>query len=123
MGVPFTVSTTFGIVRSDSTARKTLSSLAHGIGDLSEETSLTIKVANGQSEQSITLGGVSPADVLFIRSDQEITVIINRSTPANGEGFTLLEDGFLLLLGASISTLHVSNSSGSEATVEIYVAG
>jgi hypothetical protein len=120
----FTIGTSFGILKSDSTTRRTITSIAHSVGDLVEGNYIDpISIASGVVEQAISFGGVTTAKVLYIRTTQDITVVLNRVTPTGGEGFELSKDGVFLSLGTEITTLHVSNSSGSIAYLEIYVAG
>lgn len=123
MNREFTISTSFGLLKSDSVARRTLFSIARGIGGLLEETSLSIKVPTNTTEQAVPMGGITTGKVLYISCTEPLKVTLNRVNPGEGEGFNVSEDGLFLLLDTEITTIHVSNTSGSESLMNMYLAG
>jgi hypothetical protein len=89
-----------------------------------EVSSGVMKVADSVNNQSIPMGGVGAGEILYVESDEDISVRTNDSETVDvvagkvGTG----SSGYLLRTGA-FSTADVSNSSGSVATVQYCVLG
>ena len=81
-----------------------------------EATIQHIIVANGASDTSVGLGGVTTADVVYLKSDQQLTINFNSSS---GTDITIDANRPALLTGTSVTALYVSNASGSNANVDI----
>jgi hypothetical protein len=73
------------------------------------------EVANGASDQPIALGPLTTAELVLALSDQVVTWKIN--------GSIAIQAGRLLLAGAAVTSLTVSNASGSDANIEIVMLG
>ena len=91
-------------------------------GSVSYDESLVqnYEIATGVTDEAISIGGVATIDVLFLESDQAITLNINSST---GTDITVDANKPLLITGTSITALYVSNSSGSTANIRYVLLG
>ena len=92
------------------------------IGSVSytEYTLQEIVIATASTDTAINFGGVTTADVVYIKSDQTITINIDSNT---GTDITLDANKPLLLTGTAITALYVSNASGSSANITIALWG
>jgi len=77
------------------------------------------EVATGTTDGAISLGPVTTATVVYVKSDQTVTVKHNASATA----ITITANGFILLFNTSVTALTVTNASGSTANMKIYFAG
>lgn len=82
-----------------------------------EYTKQTHIIPDAASDQAIDLGGVATSSILLIEttSDQELTFKINGTgnTPYN------VSNGFVILYGVDVTSLHVSNASGEAITMRV----
>lgn len=118
----FTISNSSGLLKGyPSGARETSKSFSVSVGGLDLDNLSTVLVPVGAVTQVVPMpvDGMVAA-VLFLRTDQDLTIFLSGAvTP-----FTLKGNGYLLLLGCAVSSVSVSNlTSGSAATLEVYVAG
>lgn len=110
------------------------------INDAVEESPgrVDIKVATGTNDKEIdfTLYGLTDGRVLYIESDQDISVKLNSAsnTPINitkpsaePSGQVLDTNvkmvGVLCLHTSSLTKVYLTNSSGNEASVKVFAAG
>lgn len=84
-----------------------------------ESTYQELEVSDGASDSSVNFGGVTTGDVLYIESDYAISYRLASS----GTSIGVDAGGRHLLQGTSFTSLLLSNSSGSTATVKILIAG
>jgi len=76
-----------------------------------------INLLNGAVDQEILFSPITTASLVYIETTQAITVKLNsNSNPAHG-----VVDAWLLGTD-SITSLYLSNSSGTDATVKIIIA-
>jgi len=75
-----------------------------------------VEVATGVTDQIIGLGGLSTVQALLIISDQAISIKLNDFTPA-------ILTKQLLLTGLTVTSIKVSNASGTQANVRVILAG
>lgn len=82
-----------------------------------EYTKQTHIVADAASDQAIDLGGVASAAALLLEttSDQDLTYKIN----GTGNTAYTLSNGFVILYGVTVTSLHVSNASGEAITIRV----
>ena len=83
-----------------------------------------IAVANGASDQQLSIGGLSTAKLLHLWADGGITVKLNTTGgTALPIGSGTSQAGLLTLVGDGITAVYVSNSSGSTRALRYAVAG
>jgi hypothetical protein len=86
--------------------------------DLSDNTvdqwqTLEIDISDGVSDQAINFNGIT-ADKFYLKSDQSISIKLN------GSGDAIACSG-LIYMECTVSSLTISNSSGSSANITIAV--
>lgn len=79
-----------------------------------ESTWQEIVVADAASDSQLNFGGVTTADVFYLKSDQALTLNINSST---GTDITVDANKPFFSAGCAITALYLSNASGSNANV------
>jgi hypothetical protein len=77
-------------------------------------------VANGSSDSSVSFGGVTTADIVYLKSDQALTVNINSSS---GTNITLDANKPLISVGTAVTAMYLSNASGTDANVLFKIWG
>jgi len=82
--------------------------------EISQVAPLLIQIPTATTDQAINFNGITTAEYLVILSDQPISVKIDGST-------TALQLTRLYLDGSSLSSLHISNSSGETANIRIMI--
>lgn len=87
---------------------------------VSEYDSRQIKVATGTVDADIDLAGVSNVSFLMITSTQPISCKLNGSLVDTSKGTLFIFSGSS---GGYISSLSISNDSGSEANLKIILGG
>lgn len=92
---------------------------------------LSVEVANGQTDYEILIGiDISKLKLFMLKTDVAATIETNSgSTPDDtftlaAGGLVFYKDGDTLAntFTADVSALYVTNSSGSTATIEVFVA-
>lgn len=83
-----------------------------------EKSSNTYEVTTAASPVTIPFGTLTDADLVYIGSDQPVTIIFN----GGAESFTLPIGGFIMMFGASITAMQVT-ATLLDATVEVLIAG
>ena len=81
-----------------------------------------VQVATGVTNQAVRIfgtQGITTATVVFISSDQDVSVIYNGSS----QPLLLSAGGYQVLAGTSITTMGVTNNSGLTANLTIWLAG
>lgn len=74
---------------------------------------------DGTTDESLPLGSIDKGQLLFISSDEEISIKINGgSEPQSGTLFLRIFD-----TTTGLTSLTISNASGSTANIEYLVAG
>lgn len=76
------------------------------------------QLATASTDTAMSMGSVTTIDVLYLKSDQAITVNFDLNT---GTDITVDANKPLLLTGTAITAVYISNASGS--TANIYVIG
>lgn len=90
-------------------------------GSYTEGGAYVESIANGVVDQSMNMLGVTTATVVMVQAvNGQITVKLNN---AAGTAIVLSSGGFVLLAGAAITAIFVSNASGAAVTVSIVVVG
>jgi hypothetical protein len=117
-----TLSLTTALVRSTDLDRSTVRNIVGSVGEISVEGGGLYSVATGITNQALSLGGVTTAAVLYISSDQPVTVLINTNSIPLGTDPNN-EPGFLLLLNTGVTSVGVTNMSGNAANIDFFVAG
>lgn len=77
------------------------------------------EVADSTSDESINFAGLTTATAVLLRSDQTVSFKINGGDTA----IQLTANGLFVLFNTSITSLTISNSSGSTANVTVVLAG
>ncbi len=94
----------------------------HDIGTVAytESTRQEIAIANAASDTQLAFGGVTTADLLYIKSDQAISINLDSSS---GTDITIDANKPVLLTGTAATAAYVSNASGSTANILYYIWG
>ena len=83
-----------------------------------EQASNTYSVAAADATVSIPFGTITTGELIYIGSDEEITVKLNGST----DGITVDADGYLLLSGCNTTAITVAATLNT-ATVQVLILG
>jgi len=86
----------------------------------SESLKADIAIANAASDTSLAFGGVTTADVVFLISDQSITINLNSNS---GTDITIDASKPFVIFGGAVTAIYVSNASGSTAHIEYELDG
>lgn len=78
-------------------------------------------IATGTVDQSIPMGGVSTASLIYIKSDVEISVKFNSTVTDLAK--TISANGELFWKGCSVTAVYITNASGSDATIYFKAVG
>lgn len=73
-----------------------------------------LSIPTATTDEAVALDEVASIRRLFIKTDRQIDVALNGAT----KDFTLAADGFLFLQG-TVTSIHITNTSGSTATVRL----
>lgn len=84
------------------------------VATYTENTLHRLSVPTATTDLSISLGGCSAGDLVFIKTDQTISIKIS----GGAEAITVQS---ICVLSAGISALTISNASGATATVDILI--
>ena len=79
-----------------------------------------VDLAQSASDTAVNFGEITTASVIFIGTDVEITYKLNGSSNTS---YTILAGGCLLIMGGSITAIHLSEAGNSAAVVKIAIAG
>lgn len=120
--MPFTISLTSGLVKSDSTSRRTIESFSLAVPDLSKEASGEADFATSTVANVLPFGGVTTASAVFIKTNNDITVRFNGATAVDG-GVLLKENGSMVLIGVEVDEILIDNASGNIAHIDYYLGG
>jgi hypothetical protein len=77
-------------------------------------------IATGTTDELISMGGVTTASFLYIKSDQTITINFNSNT---GTNISILANKPFLASGCAVTAIYASNSSGANANTTMVIAG
>jgi len=69
---------------------------------------------------AISISDVTPATIVFLSSDKNITVRLNAQTD---QGHLITAGDYMFLRGTEITAIEVNNSSGTDANLFLFVAG
>ena len=83
-------------------------------------TALVHTEATGTTDTALSMGDVTTADVVYIKSDKALTLNINVNT---GTDIPLDANQPFFMGGTAITALYISNASGSTANVTYFLAG
>jgi hypothetical protein len=100
-------------------------SLGNNISDIAsvsytDYTWQELVVTTATTDQAFNFGGVTTASVLYVKSDQAITLNLNSNT---GTDISVLANKPFVLSGTAITAAYVSNASGSSANISFGVWG
>jgi hypothetical protein len=82
-----------------------------------------LEIATGTTDEVINFGSVVNAKLVAVFSDQPLTIKVN------GIGNTAIPFKDIFAIGAGVESgqeiteLHISNASGSTATIQLYIVG
>lgn len=85
-----------------------------------EHTRQEIVVATATTDAALNFGGVTTADVFFLKSDQAITLNLQADS---GTDITVDANKPVVLTGTAITAAYVSNASGSSANIVFEIWG
>jgi hypothetical protein len=71
-------------------------------------------IATGSADTAINFGGVTTADVFYLKSDQALTLNVQSNS---GTNITVDANKPCILTGSAITSAFLSNSSGTDANV------
>ena len=77
------------------------------------------QVATGTSNSALAFGPVTTASILYIESDQTISL----KQVSGDTAITITAGGFVLLFNTSATAYIITNASGSTANVHYVIAG
>jgi len=86
---------------------------------LDEYQHVNIQVADATTDLLINFGGVATANFIYIKTDQTITYKLNGT---GNLAISATKNAPTFLNTASITSLHISNASGSAANMQIIIA-
>lgn len=118
-----TLSFTTSLVRATNLDRSTVRTIIASVGDVAVEGGGKYSVATSVTAQALSMGGVTTGMVLYLSSDQSVTVILNGTTSISVGTSTENEPGVLLLMNTSITSIAITNFSGNAANIDCFVAG
>jgi len=78
-----------------------------------------IEIADGTTDFSVDLGGVTTPNTLYVESDQDISF----RRAVGGTIIAVDANGFDLSWGTTFTSLLLSNASGSTANVKVLITG
>ena len=79
-----------------------------------------IVVANAASDSALNFGGVTTADIFYLKSDQALTLNVQA---AAGTDIPIDANKPFILAGTAVTGAWVSNASGSDANVVFKIWG
>lgn len=105
-----------GVVRWDLTLAASDLPVRADIGSVQYDESIhqDIEITTGTTDSQLAFGGVTTVDVLYLISDQAITLNLEATT---GTDIPVDANKPIFLSGSSITAAYVSNSSGSTANI------
>jgi len=111
----FDLSTTLGFTIKDGTV--TIGYLTDGVidEDQDEASAGAMKLANGATDVTIPLGGLTTVKAIALKSDFQLTIKINGSIAIACKAYYMRD--------CAITTLTASNASGSAAVLQYVMAG
>ena len=83
-----------------------------------EKSSNTYKVTVAGGATDIPFGTVADADLVYIGTDQGVSIVFNGGT----DTFTLPIGGFILMFGASLTAIEVT-ATGVDANIDVLIMG
>lgn len=85
--------------------------------DTAERTEHDMKLANGASDQALSMGGIATGTALYLTTDKQITVKLGGT-----DKDPITVDRMLFLVG-EFTSIHLGNASGDTAEVKATVLG
>lgn len=85
-----------------------------------ESTFQELVLANGASDTSISFGGITTADILFLKSDQALTLNLQANS---GTDIPIDANKPFMMAGTAITAAYLSNASGTDANVIFKIWG
>lgn len=111
LSTAYTVSCT---VTESSATVGAMSKAESALSTYTEITAHRMSIATGVADQAVNLGGCSSGDLVFIKTDQAVSIKINGDDLA-------IPIRSVCVLSAGITAMTISNSSGQTATVDIII--
>lgn len=116
--MPYTLSANTHSTKSDTVTRTVLHTRSTAVS-VSLVTDLSIKLPTGAAGTAVDLGSITTASYVEITSTQDIGIVLN----SGDETFDLNAGGILLLVKGAVTSINLSNDSGSAATVLVTLGG
>jgi hypothetical protein len=88
--------------------------------DIDEYINQVIQIPDATTDFVFPLTGIASASTIYIVTDREISIKINNTVPLPTTAITI--KNVFMLSSSGITTLHISNSSGSVANVKLIIA-
>jgi hypothetical protein len=85
-----------------------------------ETTWQELVVATGSTDTALNFGGITTAELIYLKSNQELTLNINSNS---GTNITIKANKPFSMTGTSVTAAYVSNSSGTDANVAFRIWG
>lgn len=95
--------------------KSTVKTYSPVLSDITEDSILNYAVATGVTDQSIALPGQTTAKGVIITTDHDVSFKVNGGDTA----IPLNADGLFVMFKTEVTSLSVSNSSGSKATIHV----
>lgn len=118
-----TLSFTTSLVRATALDRSTVRTIIASVGDVAVEGGGKYSVPTSVTAQVLSTGGVTTGLVLYISSDQAVTVILNGTASIPVGTSADNKPGVLLLMNTTITSVAITNFSGNAANIDFFVAG
>jgi hypothetical protein len=77
-------------------------------------------LATGSTDTAVALGGVTTIDILYIKSDQALTLNINADS---GTNIAIDANKPFFMAGTALTAIYLSNASGTDANVVVKMWG
>jgi hypothetical protein len=113
---------TTSLIRATDLDRSTVRTVIGSMDGIKVEGGGLYTIATGVTAQALSLGGVTTGTVLYLSTTMPITAILNGSPIPIGVD-TQNEPGILLFTNTAITSVAITNASGSAAYIDFFIAG
>ena len=91
--------------------------------DMNEGSTRTYRISDGVSNQAIELAGLAAVRWICVKTDQTVALRINGTESITIDKPADFTFGFLSATTSGVTSLDLSNASGSTATVQVQLGG
>lgn len=113
-----TIANSVTYARADGRSIKSSTSTSYTITD--DVVSQQFSVPDLTTDDSVSFGELAAARVLYVSTDQDISIKINSNT---ADPITILADNSIAVdWGADITALYITNASGEDANIDLLLA-